>query len=91
MNQKQKIEELKKEIKKLKTEKTYLICTLDDFIVKCEDTTRTIPLRHKKYNCVLCGKRVKDYGHNPYPIKDKGRCCNDCNSKVIEERIKSLR
>ena len=53
MNQKQKIEELQKEIKKLKTEKTYLICTLDDFIVKCEDTTRTIPLRHKKYNCVL--------------------------------------
>ena len=91
MNQKQKIEELQKEIKKLKTEKTYLICTLDDFIVKCEATTRTIPLIHKKYNCVLCGKRVKGYGHNPYPIKDKGRCCNDCNSKVIEERIKSLR
>ena len=21
--------------------------------------------------------------HNPWPIQDKGRCCNDCNNELI--------
>ncbi len=40
--------------------------------------------------CCICGKMIDGYGHNPYPIvKAEGyRCCDKCNSKVLEERIK---
>ena len=49
--------------------------------------------------CVICkGKLDKlrkpdgtvywDEGHNPYPIKEKGRCCIKCNNdKVIPARF----
>ena len=41
-------------------------------------------------NCVICTDEIQiqpvsgwDKGHNPYPIKDKGRCCDDCNSTIV--------
>ena len=37
--------------------------------------------------CCICGKRFKGYGNNPEPIKSEGVCCDECNQKVIEERI----
>ena len=52
-----------------------------------------------KIRCVICkGKLDKlckpdgtvywDEGHNPYPIKEKGRCCTKCNNdKVIPARF----
>tara|TARA_R100001163_G_scaffold53959_1_gene41260 strand:+ start:2145 stop:2318 length:174 start_codon:yes stop_codon:yes gene_type:complete len=43
--------------------------------------------KEKKKICVLCKGPIADaHGHNAEPIK-KGRCCDDCNSKVIAERI----
>ena len=41
-------------------------------------------------NCIICTDEIQiqpvsgwDKGHNPYPIKDKGRCCDDCNSTIV--------
>lgn len=43
-----------------------------------------------KTNCVLCNKPYNGYGNNAQPVKD-GRCCNDCNSKIIiPARIKNI-
>lgn len=45
----------------------------------------------KKY-CCICGKEIKGWGNNPYPVKEKGECCDDCNSKyVIPMRIFNLK
>ena len=41
--------------------------------------------------CCMCGEKLKDFGNNPYPISDEGRCCDKCNDKVIEARIATLR
>lgn len=45
----------------------------------------------KKIICCICGKECETpYGNNPYPLnKNKGaKCCDKCNLKVIEARIK---
>ena len=39
----------------------------------------------------MCGEELKDFGNNPYPISDEGRCCDKCNDKVIEARIAALK
>jgi hypothetical protein len=51
--------------------------------------------------CVLCNYDIKGdvingeakvYGHNPAPLADEGRCCDQCNyTKVIQARIKQLK
>ena len=42
----------------------------------------------KKERCCFAGCRtlIRDYGNNPRPCYTSGRCCDHCNSKVIEER-----
>lgn len=42
--------------------------------------------------CCICGKEITQYhGNNPRPVKDKGECCNDCNSKyVVPARITEI-
>ena len=37
--------------------------------------------------CVLCGQNYGEYGNNPAPLSDHGRCCNSCNNDVIQARI----
>lgn len=45
----------------------------------------------KKFTCCICGKEVIEYGNNPYPIKEEGRCCSKCNfEKVLPMRISLL-
>lgn len=40
-----------------------------------------------KFTCCICGKEVKEYGNDPWPIKEEGRCCNYCNwTVVLKER-----
>lgn len=41
--------------------------------------------------CCICGKPFKGYGNNPYPIKDAGVCCDECNSKVVAARIEAMK
>ena len=40
------------------------------------------------YTCVLCEHRGYGYGHNPAPLRQQGRCCDECNlEEVIPTRI----
>lgn len=44
--------------------------------------------------CSICGKEIKGYGNNPYPVRigEDDRCCDECNAKyVIPVRILQLR
>ena len=33
--------------------------------------------------CCICGKEIKDYGNNPFPIAENGECCDNCNMEVV--------
>jgi len=38
--------------------------------------------------CVICHHSFQGRGHNPFPLKDEGRCCEGCNDTlVIPHRI----
>ena len=44
-----------------------------------------------KKTCCICGKEFEGYGNNPYPVKDNGACCDQCNNDVvIPKRIENL-
>lgn len=46
----------------------------------------------KKKKCVICGAEIKGYGNNPYPVADKGECCDICNRQiVIPKRLEIVR
>lgn len=37
--------------------------------------------------CCICGETFHGYGNNPWPVKEEGVCCNECNlSKVFPAR-----
>lgn len=38
--------------------------------------------------CCICDEIFVGYGNNPYPVKDSGVCCDDCNPKVIRARLR---
>ena len=42
------------------------------------------------HTCCICGKAFKGYGHNPHPVETEGVCCDECNAKVVIERMKQL-
>lgn len=37
----------------------------------------------RKKTCVLCKQKFEGYGHNPAPLKEEGRCCDDCNVNTV--------
>lgn len=42
----------------------------------------------KKKKCCICGKEFEGRSNNPYPYKEKGECCDECNFKyVLPSRI----
>ena len=40
-------------------------------------------------NCSICNEKIEGFGNNAQPINN-GRCCNECNTLVIIERIKEM-
>ena len=47
--------------------------------------------RMEKRICCICGKEIKGWGNNPYPVKENGECCDECNTKyVIPARFDEL-
>lgn len=42
----------------------------------------------KTVKCVLCGAEIKGAGNNPAPLAESGVCCDECNAKVAEARMK---
>lgn len=47
----------------------------------------------EKHICCICGCEFEGYGNNPYPLvnDEEVRCCDECNWKVIEERINQIK
>lgn len=33
--------------------------------------------------CVFCGDTYQDFGNNPDPLTNKGRCCDWCNAHLV--------
>lgn len=40
-------------------------------------------MKQDSKTCCICGKKFKEYGNNPAPVKDEGLCCDDCNFNVV--------
>lgn len=40
-----------------------------------------------RFRCCICKKTFTGYGNNPWPLKDKGKCCNSCNDDVTMARL----
>ena len=39
--------------------------------------------------CCICGREFKGYGNDPWPVREEGVCCNECNwQKVTPVRIR---
>ena len=46
----------------------------------------------KKKVCCICGKEFTEWGNNPYPVKDEGLCCDECNLwHVIPKRLAMMK
>jgi hypothetical protein len=55
---------------------------VEDTFIEDEET--------KKHTCCICGKEFEGWGNNPWPIKQDGECCDECNqNKVIPARLKT--
>lgn len=37
----------------------------------------------EKGTCCICGGKIEGYGYNPYPIKEEGHCCRECNYRIV--------
>ena len=49
-------------------------------------------MNEENHKCCICGKQFKGYGNNPAPLRDRGRCCDDCNiNAVIPTRILAMK
>ena len=44
-------------------------------------------MNEKEKTCCLCGKKFRGFGNNPYPLRTRGRCCDECNEQVIIARL----
>lgn len=49
-------------------------------IARREKLTRR---EEQKYVCCICGKEFIGYGNNPAPVKESGRCCDECNATIV--------
>jgi hypothetical protein len=34
-------------------------------------------------DCIICKKEIKGYVNNPAPVYKSGRCCDECNIRVV--------
>lgn len=48
-------------------------------------------MANTKHKCCICGREFEGWGNDPAPLKNKGVCCDDCNSKVILARLSAMR
>lgn len=37
----------------------------------------------EKFKCVICGSEVEEYGNNPMPVEEEGKCCDLCNLLIV--------
>lgn len=46
--------------------------------------------KEEKKLCCLCGKTFKGNGYNPFPVKEAGRCCRQCNNEQVVPELARL-
>ena len=47
--------------------------------------------KNEKKVCCICGKEFNEWGNNPWPIKNDGVCCDECNMRyVVPERLRII-
>lgn len=57
-------------------------------MVNVEETKKIEEIKEKdKFHCCICGNITYGYGNDPYPIKNTGRCCDQCNQLVVLRRL----
>lgn len=37
----------------------------------------------EKKICCVCGREFYGYGNDPWPVKNEGECCDECNTTVV--------
>lgn len=42
-----------------------------------------IEIVEEKEKCCFCGKEIVGWGNNPYPASKEGRCCDECNVRIV--------
>lgn len=48
--------------------------------------------KDETFTCCICGKKSAGWGNNPWPVKDDGKCCDECNAaEVIPARVKLMK
>lgn len=47
-------------------------------------------MKQEHYTCCICKKVFYGYGNNPYPLRERGRCCDLCNMQVIKARMELI-
>ena len=47
-------------------------------------------MKQEHYTCCICKKEFYGYGNNPYPLRERGRCCDLCNMQVIKARMELI-
>lgn len=40
-------------------------------------------MKNEIKTCCICGNTFVGWGNNPWPVKDDGECCDECNDKVV--------
>lgn len=38
---------------------------------------------NEKRTCCICGRKFTEPGNNPFPVKEEGECCRECNLTVV--------
>lgn len=39
--------------------------------------------KDEEKTCCICGMTFTGHGYNPYPVKESGECCRQCNYEVV--------
>lgn len=88
----QKEEEIPEEPKEEAVEEKPVEEKLEEEIpAETEEIKEPEEVKEEETECCICHNKFKGYGNNPYPVCEDGRCCDDCNWKVVvPARIKQL-
>lgn len=64
------------------------MCAHQSFLSKLymeqqKERNKETAAKYKPYKCCLCKRQKYGFGNNPAPVKEEGRCCDECNSKKV--------
>ena len=76
-------------LKEFDYDKNTLEDTLQFLLITC---VNIVQLKKENPTCCLCGKKCEnEFGNNAWPLKDNGKCCDECNiTKVVPARMEMM-